>query len=166
MMRPIRRMRDMSRGFTLGATVGAVAAYFLDPDRGRARWTRTRDQALAMGRQLARRTERKARYLEGRIEGLSYRLTPAQHEGGRVDNQVLADKIRSEVLGEERFRDYVINVDAVDGVVHLRGEVPQPEIVRELRERVAAMDEVEAVDNLLHAPGTPAPNKQEALQAS
>lgn len=44
--------------------------------------------------------------------------------------------------------------------------MPHPDIVRELRDRVAAMEEVEAVDNLLHAPGTPAPNKQEALQAS
>lgn len=160
-----RRIRDMTRGFTFGAAAGAALAYFLDPDRGKARRARTRDQLLARSRDVLDQAETKARYLEGEVEGLAYRLTPKTGQQPSVDGRTLADKVRSEILGKQPFRDYPITVDADNGTVHLRGEVNRPEIVRALRSEIEKMPEVARVENLIHPPGTPAPNKAEARQA-
>ena len=53
-----------------------------------------------------------------------------------------------------------INVQAHDGIVELRGEVPRPELIDELVERTRQIPEVRDVENLLHVQGTPAPTHQ------
>lgn len=50
-----------------------------------------------------------------------------------------------------------VNVNVVDGVVWLRGELKRPEQIRALEERARAVPEVRAVENLLHLTKTPAP---------
>ena len=51
-----------------------------------------------------------------------------------------------------------IIVDAVNGVVTLRGEADRPERIGELQRKAGAIPGVARVENLLHLPGTPAPN--------
>jgi osmotically-inducible protein OsmY len=52
-----------------------------------------------------------------------------------------------------------VNVNAVDGVVYLRGEVKRPEQVKELERQALSIPEVKGVGNLLHLHKTPAPTR-------
>ena len=58
-----------------------------------------------------------------------------------------------------------LNVDAVGGVVSVRGEVADLETAMGVERRIRAIPGVVDVENLLHAPGEPAPNKADALRA-
>jgi len=163
-----RRSR-LARGSLIagGAACGAVASHFLDADRGHARRTRARDQLSASGRRILRRFEHAS---AGRLHYTSARATGVVrrsiHNLVRVepDDATLAQKVRSEVLGREAFRHYGISVDATDGVVHLRGELPAPSRIDELVSAVTHVYGVRRVDSYLHLPGEPAPNKQSVLE--
>jgi osmotically-inducible protein OsmY len=157
-------MRRVGRLFTRAAcvAVGVVTMYLLDPDRGRSRRARLRDQAVARARRLERRISRRVRYGEGVFRGRAHRLVhPQSHLP--ADDTALVQKVRSEALGAEPFSRWPINVDAVDGRVTLRGEVPTPSDAAALERGVRRVFGVLDVENLLHTPGTPAPNKRDAL---
>jgi hypothetical protein len=51
-------------------------------------------------------------------------------------------------------------VDARDGIVTLRGEL-EASLAKKLEKAVREVSGVRDVENLLHEPGTPAPNKEE-----
>ena len=59
-----------------------------------------------------------------------------------------------------------VNIEAVGGIVTLRGQVKRPEHVRDVRDGAAKLPGVLRVESYLHLPGTPAPNKAEAVAAS
>jgi osmotically-inducible protein OsmY len=144
----------------LAVGVGAAAAYLFDPDRGRSRRARLKDQTAAFGRRQAHTLEQQARFQRGRAQGLVERV---RHRGEPpADDRALADRVRSEAL---RGSHTHLNVDAVDGVVSVRGEVPDRETVLDIERRIRAIPGVTGVDNLLHTPGQPAPNKADALRA-
>lgn len=157
-------MRRAGRLFTgsVCVAVGAAAMYLLDPDRGHSRRARLRDQAEARARRLERRIGRRVRYGEGVFRGRAHRLVhPQRHLP--VDDTALVQKVRSEALGAEPFSHWPITVDAVDGRVTLRGEVPTRGDATALELSVRRVFGVFDVENLLHTPGTPAPNKRDAL---
>jgi osmotically-inducible protein OsmY len=52
-----------------------------------------------------------------------------------------------------------INVNAERGVVVLRGQVERPELLEALEARVRNVKGVRAVENLLHLPGSPPPQR-------
>jgi osmotically-inducible protein OsmY len=52
-----------------------------------------------------------------------------------------------------------INVNAENGVIVLRGEVEEPDLIRDLEQKTRKVQGVQEVENLLHTPGTPAPTK-------
>jgi osmotically-inducible protein OsmY len=59
-----------------------------------------------------------------------------------------------------------VNVDAYQGVVHLRGELPSMKVIEQLSESVRRVHGVERVESYLHLPGQSAPNKESALQVN
>jgi len=69
----------------------------------------------------------------------------------------LAHKVETIIFRDADVPKGQINVNAVDGVVYLRGEVEQPDMIRELEEAARAVQGVREVENLLHTPGAPAP---------
>lgn len=144
------------------AAAGAGVAYFLDPAQGRSRRARTRDKLGARSRRAVRQVERKVRYERGRARGAWHHVHPGG-EPGPVDDRVLADRVRSEVLGRAGARSSV-NVDVNRGIVSLRGELPDDQSMIDLRDQVACLPGVEGVVTHLHLPGTPAPNKAAARQ--
>jgi osmotically-inducible protein OsmY len=75
----------------------------------------------------------------------------------------LVDKIRSEVLG--RVDGPHLTIDVNNRVVTLRGEVPDQLKAQQVEHEVRSTPGVIDVVNLLHQPGTPAPNKADALGA-
>jgi len=148
------------------AAAGAGAIYLLDPDRGRARRARLRDRSTSMLRREMRAVERRAHYQRGRLEGVRHRVTHPNGEQPPENDQVLVDKVRSEVLGRWPGSRRMVNVDACKGTVTLRGEVDDPALVAGLERDVAAVNGVESVVNLLHAPGEVAPNKVDARRVA
>lgn len=161
--RRVRRIKAAALatgGVGIGAVMGGIAQYFLDPERGRARRKQFADQALAATtrpvKQLRRTVTRKQEYLRGRARGTLHEVTTSPKPP--ADDVALADRVRSEVLGRVRYRPYTINVDAVDGVVSLRGQVRQPDEIKELVAAVEKVPGVRQVESFLHLPHTAAPN--------
>jgi osmotically-inducible protein OsmY len=147
---------------TIAAAVGATLAYVFDPVRGRRRRAELKDRGRASVRREVRAVERQASYGKGRAEGVIHKL---RHPRPHVpeDDMTLADKIRSEVLG--RVDGPHLTIDVNNRVVTLRGEVPDDQAARHVEREVRATPGVADVVNLLHQPGTPAPNKADALRA-
>ncbi len=156
-----RRMRIAPLALLVGAA-GAVLQYFLDPQRGRTRRVQTKDQVLAAIRRPARRAQdrlsKSALYAQDRAKGLAHEVTKSAGEEAPAEDRTLVDKVRSEVLGKPEYSGYTINVNAVDGVVTLRGELDRPELINALRDDVAEVPGVREVESFLHLPGTPPPN--------
>ena len=71
-----------------------------------------------------------------------------------------AQQVESELFREENAPKGQISVNAANGVVQLRGEVEQPELIDELVQRARSVQGVRDVENLLHLPGQEAPMHQ------
>jgi hypothetical protein len=79
-----------------------------------------------------------------------------------MDDVTLARKVETEVFRAAGSPKGDVDVNVVDGVVYLHGQVRQPEQIREIESRTRRVPEVVAVENLLHLPGTPAPTRADA----
>jgi osmotically-inducible protein OsmY len=150
------------RTFIKGAAVGAAAAYLFDPDAGNGRRARLRDQTDALLRRSRDRAEELSRHASNVVGGKVAELTGAGDADRAMDDTTIADRIRSEVLGrrDAKADDLVVNVEG--GVAQLRGGVPDEATIANIVDRTRAVDGVRDVENLLHLPDTPAPNKQAA----
>jgi BON domain len=76
-----------------------------------------------------------------------------------LDDVTITRKVESEVFRSTKVDKGKISVNTADGVVWLRGEAKNPEQVKELEAKTAAIPEVKRVENLLHLPKTPAPTR-------
>jgi osmotically-inducible protein OsmY len=148
------------RAAIVGAIGGAVAVYFLDPSRGRARRHALRDRSMAALRHRARRVARELRVrtavARGHAHGLLRRLgrAPARE----LDDATLAHKVESILFRDARVPKGRISINAERGAVFLRGELESLDLIRELENAVREISGVRTVENLLHLPGTPAPH--------
>jgi osmotically-inducible protein OsmY len=77
--------------------------------------------------------------------------------GKSYDDQTLKAKVESELFRDESEVKGSINVNAQQGVIQLRGELPSQDLIQTLVERTKKIQGVKDVENLLHTPGTPAP---------
>ena len=129
----------------------AVAAYFFDPDEGTRRRHTAQDRVTAFLRRRARRAERAVRHGESEAAGAVARARAAVTPGHPpADDHALADRVRTEVFRPANSPKGHMNVDAVDGIVSLRGQVERVEQVREIEEQVRAIPGVRDVENHLH----------------
>jgi osmotically-inducible protein OsmY len=142
------------RTLPLAAATGALLAYFLDPQSGRARRHLVRDRALATVRRAVRRTQRSGRGVVADGYGLVQKAAHLrERDKPQPDDATLADKVQSEAFRNADVPKGNIVVNAEDGVVVLRGEVDRPELIAELERRVRNVQGVRDVENLLHLPG-------------
>lgn len=146
------------------AVAGAVAAYFLDPEQGRTRRSRTADQAAATLRRTGRQASRRLRYIAGRGRGVAARGVGAGRSSPEDDVQV-AEGVRMRLSGLQ-FPTSDVTVEVVGGVARLRGEVPTSEAQQQLEAEVSGAPGVREVESYVHLPGEPPPNKASALRAS
>jgi osmotically-inducible protein OsmY len=97
-------------------------------------------------------TSRRGRVLVGKTRGLVSGVVPKSY-----DDWTLKAKVESELFRDEHEVKGSVNVNAQEGVVQLRGQVPSQDLIDALVERTRKIHGVRDVENLLHTPGTEAP---------
>jgi len=144
--------------FALAGAIGAALAYFFDPDNGRRR----RKIAVDKAGKLARKAGQQAQGVAAQAQGLKEKAThPSEQEKPQPDDVTLARKVESEIFRDADVPKGQINVNVEDGVVYLRGELEQRDLIDDLEAQARKVQGVLDVENLLHAPGQEAPAKPE-----
>jgi len=132
-----------------GAIAGAAAAYFFDPERGRAR---LRSSWRTVNELSTRTTSSAAAFPQRMVPLRSTRPRPA-------DDLTLRDRVESEVFRNPDLPKGQINLEVESGVVTIRGQVDSAFQIANVEKAVLKVPGVAGVENLLHVDGTPAPNK-------
>jgi len=150
----------MKRIAPLAALGGALAGFFFDPVSGRRRRAQVGQRVPAFFRRRGREFGRLGRRVGSDVYGVKQRATHLRQEPkpGMLNDPALARKVETEIFRSPDVPKGQINVQARDGIVELRGEVPRAELIEELVARTRSIPEVREVENLLHLPGTPAPH--------
>lgn len=132
------RTRMRTRGLVTGAAAAGLAVMLRPGTRGNR----------LVRRELAR-AGRRLRYLEGRLQGASYRVSGRTPDPTVVDN-VLADRIRSSLGTLEHRLDLPrIHVMVEHHVALLHGEVDTEEAAHEIEQAVVAVPGVAGVESYL-----------------
>ncbi|MCP9488078.1 MAG: BON domain-containing protein [Gaiellaceae bacterium MAG52_C11] len=95
---------------------------------------------------------RRGRVVLGKLRGLVSAAIPKRYDDG-----TLKAKVESELFRDEHEVKGAINVNAQEGIVQLRGELPSRDLIEALVDRTRRIHGVKDVENLLHTPGTEAP---------
>ena len=146
--------------FLFGGVAGAVAALFFDPQQGRRRRKELVDRTGALFRRTGRRAERAGRGVGARVYGMSQQVRHLKEEPKDFDDVTLARKVETEIFRDPDVPKGQIDVNVQEGIVQLRGEVPNPDMLDDLVEKTRKVQGVRDVESLLHLPGTPAPMHQ------
>jgi osmotically-inducible protein OsmY len=141
---PTRRARLL----LVGTAIGIVWGRLFDPISGRRRRAMLRDRTRA----FFRRGRRKAGRLAAYARGFAKHAAHLREEPKDYDDATLADKIKSEIFRPSNVPKGQINVNVQNGLVQLRGEVPQTGLIEELEAQVRRIHGVRDVENLLHPP--------------
>jgi osmotically-inducible protein OsmY len=149
-----RRAPSRTRVVLMGAA-GAAAEYFLDPVDGKRRRHVARDKATKVLRRGSRKAAAQAQYAAGVAQGKVAGARPSEPK--HHDDVTLAHKVETEIFRAPDAPKGSVDVNAEHGVVYLRGEVETTERAEELAEAARQVEGVKSVKNLLHTPGTPAP---------
>ena len=140
--------------------VGLAAAltYFFDPKQGRRRRAMTRDRVAAFFRRRVRQGERVGKAASAEAEGLVQKAKHREEEPKpQPDDVTLTRKVETEIFRPADAPKGDVSVDVQAGIVYLRGAVADDEWIERLAESARKVSGVKGVKNLLHAPGTPAP---------
>jgi osmotically-inducible protein OsmY len=144
--------------FVFAGAIGAALAYFFDPDNGRRR----RKEAIERAAKTFRQAGRKGQAVAGQAQGLTEKATHrSEQEKPQPDDVTLARKVESEIFRGADVPKGQINVNVEDGVVYLRGELEQHDLIEDLGVQARKVQGVLGVENLLHVPGEEAPAKAE-----
>ncbi|HTE87275.1 MAG TPA: BON domain-containing protein, partial [Dehalococcoidia bacterium] len=102
---------------------------------------------------------RRARHLAGPVRGLPHRaarIVPLANHVADADSTELKHRVESELGRDITLPLHTINIDAVDGVIRVRGVASDTEQARRLVERAARVGGVRGVLSLMHTPdGSP-----------
>jgi osmotically-inducible protein OsmY len=144
----------------VAAGLGALLAYFFDPQNGKRRRNVSRDWLAGRARGGARSAARAGRGVAAEAYGIRQKATHLREEPKDYDDVTLARKVETEIFRPEDAPKGSVNVNVEGGVVYLRGEVERPELIDDLVEKARSVQGVREVENLLHLPGTPAPTNE------
>ena len=87
------------------------------------------------------------------------KATHLREEPKEFDDVTLARKVETKIFRSPAVPKGRINVNAVDGVVYLRGELPSTRMIDELIAETRRVQGVSDVRSLLHLPGERAPSE-------
>ena|SRR2546421_12305800 len=144
--------------FVLAGAIGAALAYFFDPDNGRRR----RKEAIKRTAKKFRQAGQQAQDVGAQASGLKEKATHLkEQEKPQPDDVTLTRKVESEIFRGADVPKGKINVNVEGGVVYLRGELAERDLIKDLEKQARKVQGVLAVENLLHVPGEEAPAKPE-----
>jgi osmotically-inducible protein OsmY len=149
-------MRLFGIGAALGVAVGGLFAFIFDPASGRRRRHTAADRTAAKLRRGRRRTARAGRFVGAEAYGRTQRLIHLRETPKDFDDVTLARKVETEIFRDDDVPKGQIVVNAQEGVVQLRGEVPDLQMLEAIVAKAADVQGVRDVENLLHLPGVPA----------
>ena len=149
-------MRLFGIGAALGIAIGGLAAFLFDPQNGKRRRHGAVDRTAARIRRTGRRTARAGRHVESHAYGMTQRLLHVREQPKEYDDVTLARKVETEIFREADVPKGQIVVNVQNGIVQLRGEVPDVQMLEALVAKAADVQGVNDVENLLHRPGVPA----------
>jgi osmotically-inducible protein OsmY len=136
--------------------LGALLAYFFDPENGRRRRALARDRIPAYFRRMSERAEQAS----AKAEAVKQKATHLkEEEKPQPDDVTLARKVETEIFRDADVPKGQINVNAENGKIVLRGEVEKPAMIKDLEKRAKKVQGVAEVENLLHTPGGSTPTK-------
>jgi osmotically-inducible protein OsmY len=151
----------MKRLSAIWAGIGAGLMYFFDPQQGNRRRKMLVDRAGGFFRRGARKGERASRAVGSQAYGVTQKVKHRKEEEKELDDVTLARKVESEIFRDAEAPKGQVDVNVVDGVVFLRGEVEGEDMIRDLEKATKKVTGVKGVENLLHTPGAPAPTAPE-----
>ncbi|MEV1174519.1 SRPBCC family protein [Nonomuraea sp. NPDC049784] len=128
----------------VGAAVGAAVEYLFDPDRGRSRRAKVRDQASHATHELTYGLGRLSRDLRNRSRGVAagtrFRLA-----GRSADDRILYERVRAQI-GRYLAHPHAVEVKVEEGVARLDGDVLSGEDRRAVRgvRRIPGIKSVDA----------------------
>lgn len=152
-------------GAAVVAAVSAAATYFFDPQNGKARRIRVVERSGHLARTVERRTTRQARYIAHTVRGKLGHV--ASGDAPRLaENRTLLDRVESELFANRSIPHGKVTFEVEGTTVILRGQLDSVNEMHRIEEAVGKIPGVTDVQSLFHMPGTPAPNKAEAIAAS
>jgi osmotically-inducible protein OsmY len=135
-----------------------MLVFFFDPQNGKRRRKMTIDRIAAFFRRRGRESARMASGVASEAYGVSQKAQHLKEEPKpEPDDVTLAHKVETEIFRDEDVPKGQINVNAENGVVYLRGEVSEQDMITALEEKTRKVQGVRDVENLLHVPGQEAP---------
>ena len=140
--------------------LGALIAYFFDPQNGHRRRALARDRIPAVFHRSTQSVEKAAKSVSVEAQAKKAKVTHRKEaEKPQPDDVTLARKVETEIFRDVEVPKGQINVNAENGKVVLRGEVEKPAMIKDLEKQTRKVQGVREVENLLHVKGTPAPAK-------
>jgi hypothetical protein len=161
---PTRRGGPSPISVISGAVAGAVAVYFLDPLRGRARRAQFVDWSGARFRGARRAVDQLRARTGSNVAAVPQRMVSLRSGPRPVDDLTLRDRVESEVFRNPDVPKGQINIEVESAIVTVRGQVDNAFLIASVEKAVLGVPGVSGVENLLHVSGTSAPNKAQARQ--
>jgi len=147
--------------FALGAATGAAIAQLFN---SRERVSAVAHTAAGTASSTVSAAQTQAHHATNQMKGVVHAVTPHKHED--MDDQTLADRVRSEIFRAADAPKGDVSVDVQAGVAYLRGEVADHDWIDRLGSSARKVEGITGVKNLLHTPGTPAPTAEPRFLAS
>jgi hypothetical protein len=94
------------------------------------------------------------------VIGLAHTITHRDHRTPEIDDITLVRKVESELFRDRTVPKGQISINADRGIVVLRGQIDDPDKMRQIENAVRKITGVREVENLLHRPGAPPPRSR------
>jgi hypothetical protein len=120
------------------------------------------DRAAGLVRRSGGRVWHLGRHIASDAAGMAARARNRNPSPKDLDDVTLARKIETTLFRPADAPKESVNIDVVDGIVTLRGEVKTPQEKEALEVAASEIPEVRAVENLLKLPKTPSPTRADA----
>lgn len=120
------------------------------------------DRAAGLARGAGRRGAQLGRRFASLAAGKAKALANRETAKPGMDDRTLKSKVESELFRPADSPKGTVDVNVVDAVVELRGEVGNPDVKQDLEQKARSIPEVRDVRNLLHLPKTPSPGRADS----
>ena len=154
------------RSWIVAMIVGGGLAWLMDPQAGNRRRSLLAGKLNSLMNRGSRSAGASSRQVADRAQGVLVESVPHSRDNPDPDDTTLKDRVESEAFRDTPVLRGKMNVNVAGGIVELRGELDSQAEIDQVVAAVRAVPDVRDIHNYLHLPGTPAPNKEEALKAS